>query len=212
MKKSRSIVGIAVVVSSVVLIAAGVLARRAIEQLSATGDAVLRAKEIELDYERLLSTIRDAETGQRGYLLTNDELYLAPYERALRELRHRMETVESHILADGESVTDLAPLRSLVTRRLEVIAETIELNRAGSHREAVQVVRSAEGKRLMDEIRAFIGAKVVERQTRVVRLQEVHEDALTATVRTSLIVSALAIVLVFLLVYIVRRDSVRVRA
>jgi hypothetical protein len=48
MKKSRSIVGIAVVVSSVVLIGAGMLAHRAIEQLSANNDAVLRAKAMEL--------------------------------------------------------------------------------------------------------------------------------------------------------------------
>jgi len=83
MKKSRSIVGIAVVVSSVVLVVAGFMAHRAIAQLSATSDALLRAKVLELDYERLLSTLRDAETGQRGYLLTNDEDYLRPYEEAL---------------------------------------------------------------------------------------------------------------------------------
>src|SRR5262245_59603351 len=198
MKRSRSIAGAAVVVSSIVLVAAGLVAHRAIEQLSATSDAVLRAKEIEVDYERLFSTIRDAETGQRGYLLTNDELYLAPYERALRELQHRLETVESHVLADGDSVADLAPLRKLVAQRIEVLTDTIEQNRAGDHRAAVQVVRSDRGKNLMDEIRAFVGAKVAMQQSRAVRLQEVHEDALTATVRTSLIVSALAIVLVFL--------------
>src|SRR5262245_64496651 len=125
MKKSRSIVGIAVVVSSVVLIAAGVLARRAIEQLSATGDAVLRAKEIELDYERLLSSIRDAETGQRGYLLTNDETYLEPYEAALKELAQRMDRVAADVQADGGSTDGLATLKTLVTEKLDELAGTV---------------------------------------------------------------------------------------
>ncbi len=212
MKKSRSIVGAAVVISSVVLVAAGVVAHRAIEQLSITSDAVLRAKEIELDYERLLSTIRDAETGQRGYLLTNDEVYLEPYEVALHEMALRVNTVSSHVKADGGSVEALAPLRNFVTQKLEELARTIELNRTGQHGAAIVVVRSDTGKELMDNIRAFIRSQVTEQQRRVTQLQETQRMALSASVRASLIVSGLAIALMILLTYIVRRDSARVRA
>ena len=212
MKKSRSIVGIAVVVSSVVLIGAGVVAHRAIEQVSTTSDAVLRAKAIELDYERLLSTIRDAETGQRGFLLTNDANYLQPYESALREMEQRLNTLTAHVRTAGDAVAELEPLRIFVNRKLEELTRTVELNRAGGHDAAIKVVRSDEGKDLMDDIRRFVGNQVQAQQARVVRLQEVERDALSASVRTSVIVAALAIVLAMLLVYIVRRDSARVRA
>src|ERR1044071_8862781 len=67
MKKSRSIVGIAVGVSTLVLLVAGAMSYRAITELARTSDAVLRAKELELSLERLLSSLRDAETGQRGF-------------------------------------------------------------------------------------------------------------------------------------------------
>ena len=93
MQRSRSIVGIAVGVSSLVLIAAGMVAKRAIDQLAITGDAVVAAKERELSFERLLSTLNDAETGQRGYLLSGSDEYLAPYEEALREVEGRISTV-----------------------------------------------------------------------------------------------------------------------
>jgi PAS domain S-box-containing protein len=212
MKRSRSIAGIAVVVSSVVLVTAGVMAHRAIEQLSATGGALLRAKEIELDYERLLSTLRDAETGQRGYLLTSDLEYLQPYEAALRELEHRVNTVVEHVQADGQSVEGIAPLRDFVNRKLAELARTVDLNRAGQHEEAVKVVRLGVGKKLMDDIRAFVGSQVLAQQTRVMRLQEIQGAALRDSVRTSVAMSVLAIALALLLVYIVRRDSVRVRA
>ena len=76
MKGSRSIVGIAVGVSSVVLIVAGVIAHRSVRLLADTSDEILRSKELELSLERLLSSLRDAETGQRGYLLTQRELGL----------------------------------------------------------------------------------------------------------------------------------------
>jgi len=211
MKKSRSLVGAAVLVSSVVLVAAGVMAHRAIEQLSATGDALMRAKGLELDYERLLSAVRDAETGQRGYLLTDDTEYLQPYEAALTELAQRVATVDSHAREDGASADELMPLRDFVQRKLQEVARTVELNRSGQHAAALALVRSDEGKQLMDDIRAFVGQQVLQQQSRVSRLQDVQRSALASSVRTSLVVSALAILLIILLVYIVRRDSARVR-
>ncbi|HEX6638755.1 MAG TPA: CHASE3 domain-containing protein, partial [Steroidobacteraceae bacterium] len=136
MKRSRSLVGIAVVVSSTVLIAAGYVAHRAIEQLSATGDAVLLAKAIELDYERLLSTLRDAETGQRGYLLTDEEVYLEPYQAAIRKVTERLATLTHDLSAAKESAEGLAPIEILVARKIEELARTVELNRAGQHEQA----------------------------------------------------------------------------
>ena len=211
MKKSRSIVGIAVVVSSAVLIGAGIMANRAIGQLSATSEAVLRAKEIELDYEQLLSTIRDAETGQRGYLLTFDEAYLAPYYAALRELEQRMQAVTDDAQIDGTTAADLATLRDLVARRMLILAEAVELKRAEKHLAAIDVIRSGEGKLLMDQIRALVGKHVLAQQSRVAKLREVQEEALADSVRTSVLVSLLAVTLTILLTYVVRRDSRRVR-
>jgi len=212
MNRSRSIVGFAIVVSGAVLVAAGMVAHGSIEKLSDTGKAVQRAREIEFDYERLLSTIRGAETGQRGYLLTNDEKYLAPYEAALREIAHRVDTVVTHVKADGGEASELDPLRTAITKKLVELARTLELNRAGDYVGATQLVRSGEGRMLMDEIRDFVGGRVVEQQQRVVQLKEVEEAAITSAVRVGIIVSALTLVLMMLLVYIVRRDTARVRA
>src|SRR5690242_12579055 len=131
MKKSRSVVGIAVVVSSPVLVAASVVSYRAVAQLANSGNAVLRAKELELSLERLLSTLRDAETGQRGFLLSGEEPYLKPYSDALRELDARLVTVEARLEARGGSAEQLKPLRTLVDRKLDELARTIALYRQG---------------------------------------------------------------------------------
>jgi PAS domain S-box-containing protein len=211
MKKSRSLVGLAVVTSSIVLIGAGVMAHRAIGELSASSGALVRAKEIELDYERLLSALRDAETGQRGYLLTGDVAYLQPYEAAVHDLTQRVDEIKAHVREDDGSVDDLAILGNLVSRKLAELARTVDLNRSGQHDQAIAVVRSDEGKALMDDIRAFVGQQVLEQQSRAARLREVQRAALTSSTRTSVIVSGLAILLTILLVYIVRRDSARVR-
>src|ERR1044072_4497797 len=131
MKKSRSIAGIAVGVSVVVLIAAGFVAERAIRQLASVSDAVVRAKELELGLERLLSTLRDAETGQRGYLLSGDDEYLVPYDEALGEIDARMHTVTVRSEASGVPDAELRALRVLVSRKLQELARTIELYRNG---------------------------------------------------------------------------------
>src|SRR4029079_2666946 len=129
MKRSRSIAGIAVVMSSAVIVGAGVVAHQTIDRLSQASDAVVRAKELELDYERLLSTIRDAETGQRGYLLTNDPNYLGPYDAALRELELRLQALADHVQADGGLVDELQPLRNFLQLKLAELSRTVELNR-----------------------------------------------------------------------------------
>ena len=125
MQRSRSIVGIAVGVSSLVLVAAGMIAKRAIDQLAVTGDAVVAAKERELSFERLLSTLNDAETGQRGYLLSGSDEYLAPYEEALREVEGRINTVVARIRGETLSDSQLQMLRDLVATKLAEIARTI---------------------------------------------------------------------------------------
>ena len=95
MKRSKSIVGIAVGVSSIVLIVAGVIAHRSVRILADTSDEIVRSKELELSLERLLSSVRDAETGQRGYIVTGSEDYLFPYDKALSEIDSRLAEISS---------------------------------------------------------------------------------------------------------------------
>src|SRR6187399_888028 len=165
MKRSKSIVGIAVVVSSVVLIVAGVIAHRSVRLLADTSDEILRSKELELSLERLLSSLRDAETGQRGYLLTGSEAYLFPYDAALREIDGRLSTVDARLRARDGSTETLEALRGLVKTKLEELARTIELARSGRRDEAIAGVLSNQGKSAMDALRALMGERVaVERQ------------------------------------------------
>ena len=107
MKRSKSIVGIAVGVSTIVLIVAGGIAHRSVQLLADTSDEILRSKELELSLERLLSSVRDAETGQRGYLLTGSEVYLFPYNEALRQIEGRLHTLEARIQARDGSMEEL---------------------------------------------------------------------------------------------------------
>ena len=211
MKRSKSIVGIAVGVSSVVLIVAGIIANRSVQILADTSGEILRSKELELSLERLLSSVRDAETGQRGYIVTDSEAYLFPYNEALREIDSRLVTLEVRMQARDGSVEELRALRGLVKSKLDELARSIELLRSGQRDEAIALVRSNQGKSAMDALRAMVGERVFVEQRNVERLMAQERDARQATLRSGISVSVLAIFLIIALAYVVRRDSARLR-
>jgi PAS domain S-box-containing protein len=103
-------------------------------------------------------------------------------------------------------------LRPFVDRKIEELARTIALFREGQRDAALVLVRSGEGRVTMDEIRAFVGARSLVEQRNVERLIALERMAIDASVRSSFAVSGLAMLLMILLAYIVKRDAARVRA
>ena len=141
MKRSKSIVGIAVGISSIVLIVAGVIAHRSAQLLADTSDEMLRSKELELSLERLLSSMRDAETGQRGYILTGSEAYLFPYnDGAARNRRPAAHAGGAHAGA-RRSMEELQALSGLVTDEARRARAYDRLFRSGQRDEALALVR-----------------------------------------------------------------------
>ncbi len=108
-----------------------------------------------------LSVLKDAETGQRGFLLTGDEQYLAPYQRALAEIKTNLQHLQRiSEKSNDQAITgdDVASLTRLVDGKLDELRETIALRRARGLDAALAVVNTDRGKHLMDSIRGKIGA------------------------------------------------------
>jgi signal transduction histidine kinase len=105
-----------------------------------------------LRLEVLVSTLKDAETGQRGYLLTGDEGYLQPYDVARAGLPGELAAMASEPLA-GPSHR-LARLRALMEAKMAELAQTIALRRSGDVAGALAVVETSRGRVIIDEIRA----------------------------------------------------------
>jgi PAS domain S-box-containing protein len=107
-----------------------------------------------------LSIMKDAETGQRGYLLTADENYLAPYIRAIAEIQSNLELITQYSKGEGLSRDDVATLTRLVDGKLEELRDTVELRRAKGLDAALAVVNTNHGKNVMDKIRAQIASMI----------------------------------------------------
>ena len=124
----------------------------AFSQLKAAAEARKQANVILISADNLLSALKDAETGQRGYLLTGDETFLEPYltvrdaiQGQLAELRQRLVSSAAHQHLDA-----MAPL---ITAKLTEMAQVIELRRNQDLPAVLARVNSGQGKHLMDSIR-----------------------------------------------------------
>lgn len=104
------------------------------------------------------NALQDIETSQRGFLLTRDEAYLAPYNAALPQLDPAYERLADVLRRFPQADQPMANLRSAIDGKVEETAHTIDLARSGASAEAIDIVRTDAGKVLMDEARATLRA------------------------------------------------------
>ena len=110
------------------------------------------------DLAKLLSSLQDAETGQRGYIITGLEDFLEPYKAGLaQEDVHRKELVK--LTADNPNQQRrLEALEPLIKERLALLLQGIELRRTNDFAAAQKFVTSGTSRKEMDETRKLITA------------------------------------------------------
>jgi PAS domain S-box-containing protein len=104
----------------------------------------------------VLAHLQDAETGQRGYLLTGQEPYLAPYVRGVAALARDVAALRQLAGLDAAQQGRLATLDSLVVAKLAELNQTIELRRQRGLATTLPIVTSDRGRQLMDSVRRVL--------------------------------------------------------
>ncbi|KDR26411.1 GGDEF domain-containing protein [Caballeronia grimmiae] len=115
--------------------------------------------------DALLLAIEDAETGQRGFLLTGDEKYLQPYFEGKRVAARAV----GDLIDSVHTLSQFAALRAIqrdMRDKLDELDQTVRLEREGHHEEALAIVRSDAGKESMDRLRSGIGRFVADCEAR----------------------------------------------
>lgn len=120
------------------------------------------AKDLEVisNLQRLESNVKDAETGQRGYLLTGEEGYLQPYNDSLAELKRDTAALQRLVSSDKLFKDDLSRTSDLIQQKLEELARTIQLRREVGLAAALAEVHTDRGKDIMDRVRNSIGRMI----------------------------------------------------
>ena len=192
-------------------LATGLVAYFNVEVLRTNNQKIIHTHRVIVAVDELLSTAQDAETGQRGYLLTGDLQYLQPYEAASVAIDRRLDEVAVLTRDNPEQQAHLQRLRRHVAAKMEELDGAIRARRADGVQAALARIATDRGKQEMDAIRAEIGLMRQEEQR--FRLQRLAEmDAAYRTALISGVLSGLLGAVLTVVVFMLIRRSVRARA
>ena len=166
------------------------------QQSTQAVERVSQAQVLRSTINRLLQLILDAETGQRGYLLTGDERYLAPYNDAVAQVTRQLETFRTQYTTDIAEMANYAQLAAHVSHKLEEMELSVKLRKEGNEDAWKFVMLSDVGKNQMDQIRAE-ALVLVQESTRQLEVAQGHITRSLELSRLGIALTALMALLSF---------------
>ncbi|MEN3977239.1 CHASE3 domain-containing protein [Emcibacter sp. SYSU 3D8] len=156
--------------SILVIWSAGALAYVSARSVIEADEMADHAQDVRYQTELLLSLLKDAETGQRGYIITGADHYLEPYRAGLAKVPDTLSQLRQMTLGNPSQQQRLDKLNGLVDQRLDIAARNINLRRSQPG-VGFDTARLDEGKAVMNEIRV-LAAAMIDEETRLYRLRK----------------------------------------
>ena len=149
----------------------------------------------------------DAETGQRGFLLTDSPTYLEPYYTGREGAKRRLDRLES-LTRDNEAQQQrLGEIRGLMQQKFAELQETIDLTTSGRKDRALALVKTDEGKQLMDDMRPIL-YDFTEEESRLLKERQEKYKATTFRAQTWSVLAFIIVIVVLFLGFIVINNKV----
>jgi PAS domain S-box-containing protein len=152
----------------------------------------------------VLLTLVDAETGQRGFLVTGKDNFLEPYNTALDHLEQRVTSLKNLTRDNERQQAHIRELGVLIASELTLLKEGIDLRRKNAA-EAQTFVLAEKGRAQMDAIRRLVSAMEAEEGSMLQDRARQSERAYRVAVGTGLLTAILGLVLLGAFVYLLRR-------
>jgi CHASE3 domain sensor protein len=177
-RKPRFLGGVAAAAALAVVVALGFLESRSRGQVLASAGWVSRTLHVQRELELARGLLADAETGQRGYLLTMDESYLRPNEQATAALPGVLARLRELTADNNAQQQRIGRLEQLAAARMDRIRQSVGLAKSGERDRAVKIVVEGGGNALMTDIRAVIREALADEE----RLLQQREAGLERSV------------------------------
>jgi two-component sensor histidine kinase len=158
-------------------------------------EQVTHARALSSQAVTLRSAMQAAESSQRGFLYTQNEIYLAPYNVAKTQARRQLENLQLGLTDYAALQAAREKLNEVVEKKFAEMDGSIQLQQQGKKNQAYDLVQTNQGKTLMDEANVYLAGIVRQADDRVVRyVTEQRENA--SQLQLVSILSALAILAV----------------
>ncbi len=122
--------------------------------LKETQGLVSHTFEVQTLLRQVEKDLVDAETGQRGFLVTNASNYLEPYDSGRKNFQDHIEKLKKLVSDNPTQVSRAEAIQQTAQQKFTELEETINLKKAGKDKEAVTLVLSNKGKQIMDDMRS----------------------------------------------------------
>ncbi len=195
-----------------VLVISTALTRRQLSVQDSNQGWVAHTQDVMLEINTLESLLKDAETGQRGYLYTGEARYLEPYNSAITEIPAHIDRLAGLTADNPQQQARIATLRRLIKEKRDELGETLALYDENKKAEARALVLTDRGKSIMDQIRSTTAEmRREESSLEASRLREVEHSTrilvLTLYLTTGLAVIGLASLAFYILRAMAEREK-----
>ncbi|HKW89973.1 MAG TPA: PAS domain S-box protein [Candidatus Acidoferrales bacterium] len=147
----------ALIAALAVLAAVGVLSYRQVLQEDSDQSWVSHTHQVLENLDVVSGELIDAETAQRGYILTGDAIYFGPYKDAIGKVQSQLHELGQLVADNPVQVQSLARLTSLISMRLAEVADAIAVRKEKGLVRGAAAVRANTAKQRMDQIRSQLG-------------------------------------------------------
>jgi len=180
--------------SFALLLLIGTVAYRGINSLTGTSYAVAHTHLVLEDISNLLGLLTDAETGQRGFLITGDEAYLEPFADGVAGIPSVVKDLRRLTIDNPNQQKRIDEAEPVIADRLSVLRRIIEIRKTTSGEQAAKVMQQGEGKQLMDNLRRILAQ--MEREERDLLKRRAEDvEAAAGGAKSTILFGTLACVL-----------------
>jgi PAS domain S-box-containing protein len=158
------------------------------------------------EYENLISMIKDAETGQRGFIITGDWTFLEPYYNGVTAVHQSMKLLRGLTPIDAQAYQELGKIEGLIEKRFEQFHETIGLRRRGGFTSVINSVMTDKDEKIMQDIRYWVEELKQEKKNLLKQLNRISKERSQHTLSTIFIGNLIALMFVLFSFFQLYRD------
>ena len=195
-----------------VLVVNGFIIRRQLATQVANQRWASHTRHVLLELAQTESLYKDAETGQRGFLYTDDSKYLVPYTEATHQIAQHLDVLQQLTADNADQQRRLSTLRASGAKKLSELAQTISLATSGKAGEAKALVLSDLGLRYMADIHKTIADMTADEEALYTARRAAYQKSVQTTLLCLYMAGAVAgLGLIVLAYYILCEMKLRER-
>ncbi len=202
------VIGAGLIVALLIVDAA--LSYKNTRELNRDAQLVTHTTEVLEALEEVVSTAKDAETGQRGYIITGEISYLTPYNNAREEIARKVARAKLLTVDNPRQRERFVTLEQFIATKMNELEHTVELRKT-DFEAARKVVVTDEGKKAMGAIRSQVSEMEEDERGLLRERTQQAQHAYRVAVVTGVLASLLALVMFGAFIYLLRQNFSQLR-